>query len=131
MWYNIRVGIEPCRNTRGTNACLHAIWTSCISIGRKPASETRRGELAWRMKRRSIKMGERKHYHRGRRKPVSEKRTAMRDEDTKRTNSTGSRSKRKKKKAAGKGRLISNIVLVVAIIVFCVSGFQLYRIISG
>lgn len=77
------------------------------------------------------KMGERKHYHRGRRKPVSEKRTAMRDEDTKRTNSTGSRSKRKKKKSAGKGRLISNIVLVVAIIVFCVSGFQLYRIISG
>ncbi len=89
------------------------------------------GELAWWMKRRSIKMGERKHYHRGRRKPVSEKRTAMRDEDTKRTNSTGSRSKRKKKKSAGKGRLISNIVLVVAIIVFCVSGFQLYRIISG
>ena len=51
MWYNIRVGIEPCRNTRGTNACLHAIWTSCISIGRKPASEPPGGgELAWRMR---------------------------------------------------------------------------------
>ena len=42
-WYNIRVSNEPCRNTRGTNACLHAIWTSCISIGRKPASEVPKG----------------------------------------------------------------------------------------
>lgn len=49
-------------------------------------------------------MRERKHYHRGR---------------------------RNRKKAGGKGRLISNIVLVTACIVFCVSAFQLYRIISG
>lgn len=39
LWYNIRVGNEPCKNVREINECLHAIWTSCIFIGRKPASE--------------------------------------------------------------------------------------------
>ena len=35
------------------------------------------------------------------------------------------------KKNGRKGRLVSNIILVVAIIVFCVSAFQLFRILSG
>ena len=35
------------------------------------------------------------------------------------------------KKNGRKGRMISNIILVVAVIVFCVSAFQLFHIISG
>ena len=35
------------------------------------------------------------------------------------------------KKNGRKGRLVSNIILVVAIIVFCVSAFQLFRILLG
>ena len=42
MCYNIRVGNEPCRNTRRQNACLQAELASCISIGRSPRTRTRR-----------------------------------------------------------------------------------------
>ena len=51
-------------------------------------------------------MSEKKHYHRGRRR-------------------TG------RKKSGGKGRIVSNIILILAVLVFCVSAFQLFRILSG
>lgn len=57
-------------------------------------------------------MSKKKHYHRGRRRP-----------------SAGSGSR--KKTGSSKGRMISNVILVIAVIVFCVSAFQLFRIISG
>lgn len=53
-------------------------------------------------------MAEKKHYHRGRRKKKS--------------------AKNRKK---GKGGIISTIVLIVALAVFCFSAFQLYQIFSG
>lgn len=86
-------------------------------------------------------MGERKHYHRGRRrpapgdrgnqetvqrKPVKHSRRAAAQKKIDRKKSGAER-----KKTGRKGRLISNIVFVIAIIVFCISAFQLYRIISG
>lgn len=51
-------------------------------------------------------MSEKKHYHRGRRR-------------------TG------RKKSGGKGRIVSNIILILAVLVFCVSAFQFFRILSG
>ena len=37
----------------------------------------------------------------------------------------------RRKKQSGAGRVISTIVLVVALAVFCYSGFQLYTILKG
>lgn len=40
-------------------------------------------------------------------------------------------SVKNKKRSRRAGRMISNLILVVAVIVFCVSAFQLFRILSG
>lgn len=36
-----------------------------------------------------------------------------------------------RKKAEEKGNIIANVILVIALIVFCVSGFQLFKIGKG
>lgn len=38
---------------------------------------------------------------------------------------------KKKKKGSRAGRVVSNLILIVAVLVFCVSAFQLFRILSG
>lgn len=69
-------------------------------------------------------MSEKKHYHRGRRRSSTLSGS--------RGNSGHDRDRTKRKaKGSRKGRIVSNIVLAVAILVFCVSAFQLFRILSG
>ena len=69
-------------------------------------------------------MSEKKHYHRGRRRSSTLSGS--------RGNSGHDRDRAKRKaKGSRKGRIVSNIVLAVAILVFCVSAFQLFRILSG
>lgn len=68
-------------------------------------------------------MGEKKQYHRGRRrhKPTKERETVTRI----------SKHKKKSSPQNKKSGILSTIVLVVALAIFCVSGFQLYKIVSG
>lgn len=84
----------------------------------------------------------RKKYHRGRRKRRGqtavqpgneEKRIQGKHTQGKRTQGKRTQGKRiqEKRTKKQKGNLISNIILVVAIIVFCVSAFQLFRIMKG
>lgn len=65
----------------------------------------------------------RKKYHRGRRK--------KRETGTEEVQKTQYKKRRRRSKKATKGSMISNIILVIAIIVFCVSGFQLFSIYKG
>lgn len=83
-------------------------------------------------------MAEKKHYHRGRRKkrsaaPVKAEKNTQNVRPSKSTGdrkSTGERKSAKNRKK-GKGGIISTIVLIVALAVFCFSAFQLYQIFSG
>ena len=55
----------------------------------------------------------------------------MDERQKKRARKRRQKRKRKEERRQKKGGIISTIVLVVAIAVFCVSGFQLYKIMSG
>ena len=55
----------------------------------------------------------------------------MDERQKKRARKRRQRRRRKEEKRQKKGGIVSTIVLVVAIAVFCVSGFQLYKIMSG
>lgn len=68
-------------------------------------------------------MERKKHYHRGRRRPAVQ---ADRQEMPEKR-----RQRKKKTGGGGKGSILGNIVLVIAVLVFCVSAFQLFRIMSG
>ncbi len=66
------------------------------------------------------------------RTPAQVKSTGRRRDAAGRTASGGKKGKAKKKpKGSRKGRIVSNIVLAVAVVVFCVSAFQLFRILLG
>ncbi len=65
------------------------------------------------------------------RTPDQVKSTGRRRDSAGRSASGGKKGKSKKAKGSRKGRIVSNIVLAVAILVFCVSAFQLFRILSG
>ena len=55
----------------------------------------------------------------------------MDERQKKRARKRRQKRRRKEERRQKKGGIISTIVLVVAIAVFCVSGFQLYKIMSG
>lgn len=65
-------------------------------------------------------MSEKKHYHRGRKKSRKQKVRDNRPEKSV-----------KSKESRKRGNIISTIVLIIAIVVFCISAFQLYKIFSG
>lgn len=71
-------------------------------------------------------MGEKKHYHRGRRKSKKQKisrKQEINENALEENRNPGSRRK--------KANIVSTIVLIIAAAVFCVSAFQLYKIFSG